>query len=799
MDGAAGIRAGRAYVEIGADRTPLAAGLRRAAAQVKAWGQSMQAVGMGLAKAGGVLGLGVGFGAKMFMDFESWMARTKVLAKPTAEGLAALNEEALRLGRDTIFTATDAAKTMAIFAQAGLKTNEILKATGPTLDLAAAGMLDMATAADISLKVMKGMGIPVSQLGAAVDVMAAAVATANTDLVMLGDAFKYVGPVAKAAGMSLAETTAVIQLLSDAGIQGDMAGTTLRGMLMQLTAPSQEAQAELDRLGVKAIDPLTGKFRGVTAVIADMEAALKGVGSGARLKSLGTVFSARQGAGAAELVSVGAERLSRAVAALSNVSGRAAEISAAQLDTLAGSWKILTSSLEGVVISVGKGVAPLLRQWGEALTGATNAVNKMVEKNPELFKTLAKVSAGLVLGGVALVTFGALVSSVGAVVGGAAAALGAFGAVLKAGVILYTRQWFIALRQSTWLLVLPGALDATTSAWARFTAALKAAGASALDLFRSMGREATVAFEGIRDAMAVGDLQQAAAVGWLGIRIIWLQGVNHVKGVWDGFTGWVGDRFADGVLTLRLAWIEFTAAMVGDWEGGLDEVAAAWDFHVGIVVGMWQTAGSAINAVIDTIKDNLMGLAAVAAVAAAPLALLAAPGLAAGAAAYYGGSAAAEAIGPSVYGPNPFDEQRRRRRQQAEDDAFDEWAGAANDQTFAAVERDRQLRAMQDQLRQAAARPKAQRDLAQAGEDWKKAGQAVLGYFGLGGGDLAKRAEDATRGLTAMKSESAGTFSPWAIQGLGAKSVAERAAAAAEETAKNTKKLVEQGGAIKVI
>ena len=46
-----------------------------------------------------------------------------------------------------------------------------------------------------------------------------------------GDAFKFVGPVAKSAGIRLEEVTAAIQLLSNAGIQGEMAGTTLRGWL----------------------------------------------------------------------------------------------------------------------------------------------------------------------------------------------------------------------------------------------------------------------------------------------------------------------------------------------------------------------------------------------------------------------------------------------------------------------------------------------------------------------------------------------------------------------------------------
>ena len=84
--------------------------------------------------------------------------------------------------------------------------------------------------------------------------------------------------MAKTAGVSLEEVTAAIQLLSNAGIQGEMAGTTLRGMLLSLTSPSSEAQKELDRLGVGVLDS-AGNVRSLAEIIGDLENALAGVGS----------------------------------------------------------------------------------------------------------------------------------------------------------------------------------------------------------------------------------------------------------------------------------------------------------------------------------------------------------------------------------------------------------------------------------------------------------------------------------------------------------------------------------------
>ena len=182
------------------------------------------------------------------------------------------------MGATTVFSASQAAEAMSYFALAGFDTQQIMDALGPTLNLAAAGQIEIAEAADIAAKIMSGMGISADNLGNAIDVMAKAMTTANTDLTMLGDAFKFVGPMAKTAGVSLEEITAAIQLLSNAGIQGEMAGTTLRGMLLSLTSPSSEAKRELDRLGVSIIDS-AGNVRGLAAIIGDLESSLSGAGS----------------------------------------------------------------------------------------------------------------------------------------------------------------------------------------------------------------------------------------------------------------------------------------------------------------------------------------------------------------------------------------------------------------------------------------------------------------------------------------------------------------------------------------
>ena len=85
-------------------------------------------------------------------------------------------------------------------AMAGLSAEDSINALPHVLNLAAAGQLDLGTAADTVTNIMAGSGIASEDLGAAVDVLTKGFTSANTDLTQLGDAFVYAGPVANAAG-----------------------------------------------------------------------------------------------------------------------------------------------------------------------------------------------------------------------------------------------------------------------------------------------------------------------------------------------------------------------------------------------------------------------------------------------------------------------------------------------------------------------------------------------------------------------------------------------------------------------
>jgi TP901 family phage tail tape measure protein len=292
-----------------------------------------------------------------FADFESAMSRVKALTNASSDDFSALTEEAKQLGIQTVFTAQDAAEGMGFFAQAGYKVKDIMGAMAPTLDLAAAGQLKVAESADIVAKIMHGMGVGTADLGSTVDVLTKAMTTSNTNLVQLGEAMKYVGVTSKVAGIGLTETVAAIQILSNAGIQGEMAGTALRGAILALTSP--EKVQVLKQLGV-AVNDVSGNMRPLADIVDDFSRALDGMGSGDRIATLGKVFDHRAVAGFAEMVNVGSGKMREMTAALENAGGTASRIATTQLDNVKGKFTFLTSSVEEAMLSVGYAARPMM-------------------------------------------------------------------------------------------------------------------------------------------------------------------------------------------------------------------------------------------------------------------------------------------------------------------------------------------------------------------------------------------------------------------------------------------------------
>jgi TP901 family phage tail tape measure protein len=458
-------------VKISADASGLDKGLSETDAAMKRIGGGMQTAGKAL-----TLGLTaplVAFGGLALIaaaDFESAMKRVGALSGASGEDLQRLEDQAKQLGASTQFSAGQAADAMGFLAMAGFDADEILGAMPSTLRLAAAAQMDLAQAADITSNILTGYGMEVEDLAHANDVLVKAFTSANVDLSMLGESLKYVGPIARAAGVDFEEVVAAIGLLGNAGIQGSMAGTSLRMIIGALAPATGAAAVQLRKMGVATHDS-AGQMLPLADIVGGLERV--GLSAGDAL----AIFGQRAGPAMAALVSQGGDALRDFTTNLRDSAGTAEMIAGVQMQGLHGAFKLLKSAIEAVQIAI-------------AQSGLLGWVTGLITKAAELLQGLSQLSPGVLqfatVVGVALAALGPLLFAFGTLL--------AFLPSIKVGFVLF----------STAMTALPGLLGGVGAALGVFLISPLGLGVAALGALIVFFPQVRAAAMPVLEAIGVG-------------------------------------------------------------------------------------------------------------------------------------------------------------------------------------------------------------------------------------------------------------------------------------------------------
>lgn len=214
----------------------------------------------------------VGAGAaivKTTADFDEGMSKVQALSGATGDELQQLRDKAKEMGAKTKFSATESAEAFQYMALAGWKTGDMLEGIEGIMNLAAASGENLGSVSDIVTDGLTAFGLQAKDSAHFADVLAAAMANSNTDVAGLGEAFKYVGPVAGAFGYSIEDVSIALGTMANAGIKGSSMGTSLRQALVQLTAPTDTAAAYMDKYGISLYDS-EGRTKSLMDVMQDL-------------------------------------------------------------------------------------------------------------------------------------------------------------------------------------------------------------------------------------------------------------------------------------------------------------------------------------------------------------------------------------------------------------------------------------------------------------------------------------------------------------------------------------------------
>lgn len=391
-------------------------------AAAKEAGEKWQAAGQKISGVGNALTMGVslpiaGIGTaalKAGNDFEAQMSRVSAIAGAYGKDLEKLRDQAIQLGAETSFSATEAAQAMENLASAGFGTQEIMAAMPGMLDLAASSGEDLASSADIAASTLRGFQLEASEAGHVADVLAKNAADTNAAIIDTGYAMKYVAPVAQSAGWSLEEVAAAIGVLADSGIKGEQAGTTLRSALVRMMKPTEKMEKAMTDLGITFYDA-EGKMKPLSTIIDELQDRTKELTDEQRDNRIATIFGTEALSGMKVLLASSKEELDQLTEGLENADGASRKMADTMLDNTKGSIEEMNGSLETAGITIQRHLAPWVTKGAKAVTNLANKFSELDEDTQGTILAIAGIAAAT---GPVVKIFGTLTSGVGTVTKG---------------------------------------------------------------------------------------------------------------------------------------------------------------------------------------------------------------------------------------------------------------------------------------------------------------------------------------------------------------------------------------------
>lgn len=323
-------------------------------------------------------------------SFEAEMSKVEAISGAAGEDLEALTDKAKEMGAKTKFSASESATALNYMAMAGWKTEQMLSGLPGVMDLAAASGEDLATVSDIVTDAMTAFGMQAEESGHFADVLASASSSANTNVSLMGQTFKYVAPVAGAMKYSIEDTALAIGILANAGIKGEHAGTQLRAVLARLVNPPKEAAQAIESLGIEVANA-NGSMKPLNETLSILRASFSELTDSEKTAYASMLAGQEAMSGLLTLVNASEEDYNKLADAIANADGSAGAMSDTMNDNLRGSFIILQSALEGLGISVfDKFSAPLKNAVEEAITDI-NSLNGSIN-NGKLGESIDKIA-----------------------------------------------------------------------------------------------------------------------------------------------------------------------------------------------------------------------------------------------------------------------------------------------------------------------------------------------------------------------------------------------------------------------
>lgn len=579
----------RQLVGVDAAGAKAAAGTERATKATGGLGKTAkQAAGM--AGIGG-LALGVVGMVKTAAGFEQQMSSLAAVTEANGKTMKQFREQALKAGKDTAFSAREAAVAQTELAKGGMSVADIMKGgLKGALALAAAGELELGDAASTTANALNLFKLKGEQAGHVADALAMAANATTADVGDFGRALTQGGAAAKAAGLNFDETIVWLEALATAGIKGSDAGTSMKSALTQIAAPAKKAKETMKETGLQFFDA-QGNFKDLADISAMLRKQLGGLSKEQQLATVKNIAGTDGMRGLLAIMDAGPEVLREYGKGLEK-QGTAAAVAAKKQDNLAGKWEEFTGGIETLVIQLSAALLPVMTKVVVALGKFVDVVITVVPHVLSLVKTIAKLVpylAPLVAGFVAFKAALAVSRAVDTLRLGMATLRTVFIAqtgVTNASTVAVLRHAAASKISAAAAKVMAGAQAALNAVMALNPVVLVVAALVALAAGLVLAYKKSETFRKIVDG-AFDGVKKAAEVMWDVFKSIFEWVKDHWKLLASILTGPIGAALIQIITHL---------------DDIKDAVGAAWDWIKRASTTAWNAIKTALRTVWNAIK-----------------------------------------------------------------------------------------------------------------------------------------------------------------------------------------------------
>ncbi|WP_433224466.1 phage tail tape measure protein [Microtetraspora malaysiensis] len=621
MSGGVGaLRAGAAYIELQARADKLLSDVQRAAREAgvragtelsKSLSSRIQSAGSAMSQVGSNLTSKVTLplvaaGAaiiKMGSDYQYQMARVKGITKASETDFKMLSDQAKDLGASTKYSATEAAEGMEYLAMAGFKPKEIYQALPAILNGASAANMDLGRTADIVSNIMTGYGLSADKATKATDILIKASQSANVDVEMLGESFKYGGSMAKMSGLTVTQAASAFALLGNAGLQGSMGGTALGAMLRSIQKPSAQAAAMQKKLGLSFMDS-AGNMKPFPEILKQLE---KTTISAAQANILFGTEGARAYDG---LISQGVPAFKTLDKELRNSAGSTQEFADLMNNTAKSGMQGFTSAIESLAIAISE--SGVLDVFTQILNKVSEFVRGLSGSESGILKWSFSIGLMVAAVGPLLKVFGSLFGWVGKLTGG----LVTFGAALA--------------NPASKLRVFAAGFGQAIAAAATFAGRMAVVAAQTIASLARMAAQAAIQLAKVT-AQFIAEAARAGAVWLAQMAKVAAQTIVQFGLMAGRAVLWAATMAAQWLIAMGpVGWViaavgALVAVIVANWDKIKEWTAAAWDWiwskikgvvdfivnlftnftPVGLIIKHWDKIKAATSAVWNAVVGFL--------------------------------------------------------------------------------------------------------------------------------------------------------------------------------------------------